>query len=225
MSHVFLYRTDESPFGYSWKEWASLWAKWMLSIPKKTNPTLDDTGMYSSVNQYCKNVWFLTGTFGNIVPIVRKCHILKEKSILFPILEKEDSLAEDSDLKSDSDLIKRSKEAINNVVSMEVTLDGENIENLENYRVQSLVFDLNFPKNNVYDVTPGITRSVCEGYWVFLKPLTPGKHNLHFKGENLLTQPYTTAQLNATDIFRPIRKYVLEKSMFKLDVTYEITIS
>lgn len=224
MSYDLVYRTYESPFGYSWKEWASLWAKWMLSIPKETNPTSDDTGRYSSVNQYCKSVWFLTGTFGNIVPIVRKCSISKEKSIFFPILEKEDSLAEDSDLKSDSDLIKRCREAINNVVSMEVTLDGENIENLENYRVQSLVFNLNYPKNNVYDVKPGITRSVCEGYWVFLKPLALGKHILHFKGENLLTQPYTTAQLNATDIFRPIRKFVLEKSVFRLDVTYEISI-
>jgi hypothetical protein len=196
----------------------------MLSIPKVNNPSLDETGKYCSVNQHCNNVWFLTGTFGNIIPIIRKCVVPWGRSIFFPILEKEDSLAEDTDLISDSELINRSREAINNVVSMEMTLDGENIDHLEDYRFQSKIFELIFPLDNVYDVTPGITRSVCDGYWVFLKPLAPGRHSIHFKGENLLAEPYTTSQLKTTGIFAPIRKHVNEKSAFKLDVLYELTI-
>jgi hypothetical protein len=79
----------------------------MLSIPKKKNPSFDRTGKYCSINQDNHNVWFLTGTFGNVGPIKRKCIIPSGKAIFFPVLVKEDSLAEDCDIKSEADLIKR----------------------------------------------------------------------------------------------------------------------
>ena len=153
---------------------------WMLSIPKKNNPSLDKTGKYCSMNQNNENVWFLTGTFGNIVPVKRKCTIPIGKAIFFPILEKEDSLKEDSDLDNESGLIKRSRDATNRLTYMEAWIDGAKIEDLEDYRVQSEVFDLKFPEDNVYDVKQGLTRSVCDGYWLFLKPLEIGKHHIYF---------------------------------------------
>jgi hypothetical protein len=143
---------------------------------------------------------------------------------LFPILEKEDSLAEDTDLLTDSELARRCKDAIDRIIHMEVSIDDQKIENLGNYRFRSSVFDLKFPEDNVYDVKPGPTRSVCDGYWVFIKPLPIGPHLVHFKGENLLAEPYTTSQLKSTEVFSPIRKHVLDNSTFKLDVKYELTI-
>jgi hypothetical protein len=224
MKHDFLYERNEGPFGRSWEEWAALWCNWLLSIPKKNNPSLDKTGKYCSINQNDKNVWFLTGTFGNIVPIIRKCTIVGGKAILLPILEKEDSLAEDSDLRTDSDLIKRSRDAIDRVLHMEASINGHKVEHLENYRVQSGVFDLTLPENNVYDVRPGLTRSVCDGYWLFIKPLPIGKHHIYFKGENLLAEPHTTAQLKNTDIFNQILDHINEYFTFKLEVLYELTV-
>src|SRR5215212_2809754 len=132
----------------------------VLSIPKKKNLSLDETGKCCSMNQNDKNVWFLTGTFGNIVPVKRKCTIPAGKAIFFPILEKEDS-----DLKTELELIKRSGDATNRVVHMEATIDGEKVDQLGSYRVQSEVFNLTFPEDNVYDVRPRLTRSVCDGYW------------------------------------------------------------
>jgi hypothetical protein len=224
MNH-FLYERNEFPFGRSWEDWAALWCGWMLSIPKKNNPSLDDTGRYCSVNQNDRHVWFLTGTFGNIVPIIRKCTIPGGRAILFPIVEKEVSLAEDSDLTTDSDLIDRSTDATDRVVDMKASIDGQKIEKLKNYRVQSKVFDLPFPKDNVYDVRPGLTRSVCDGYWLFIKPLPIGKHDIYFKAENLLAEPYTRAQLNNIELFSQIREHINENSTFKLEVLYELTIS
>jgi len=224
MNNELLYQRSENPFGRTWREWAAKWCEWMLSIPKKNNPSLDVTGDLCSVNQYEKNVWFLTGTFGNIVPIKRNCKIPNGRAILFPILEKEDSLAEDSDLRTDSDLVKRSRNATDKVLSMELTIDEQRIQGLEGYRVQSEVFDLTFPIDNVYDVKPGPTRSVCDGYWIFIKPLEVGKHSIHFKGENLLSEPYTTNQIKRTEVFDQIREHIDENSKFKLDVLYELTI-
>lgn len=224
MSNAFLYESNEHPLGRSWEEWATLWCKWMLSIPKKNNPSLDETGKCCSINQNYDNVWFLTGTFGNVIPIIRKCDIPQGRSIFFPVLEKEDSFAEDSDLRTDSDLIKRCRSAIDKVVTMEAKIDGYNIEQLENYRFQSRVFDLKFPEDNVYDVKPGLTRSVCDGYWVFIKPLPIGRHLLYFRGENSLAEPYTITQLNTATVFNKIRNHIQNNSVFKLEVLYELTI-
>ena len=63
---------------------------------------------------------------------------------------------------------------------MDVTIDGVKLKNLENYRVQSALFDVIFPENNVFSVKPGTTKDIGDCYWVFLKPLSPGKHELEF---------------------------------------------
>lgn len=143
-----------------------------LSIPKSQNPAIDETGKYCSINQDNENVWFLTGTFGNIVPVNRKCTVPVGRGIFFPILVKEDSFQEDPDLKSEDDLKKRCRNATNRLVQMEAIIDGKKVDRLENYRVQSEVFDLTFPEDNVYNARPGLTRSVCDGYWLFVKPLS-----------------------------------------------------
>jgi len=224
MQYDLLYERNVHPFGKSWEKWAALWCNWLLSIPKRKNPSLDETGKYCSINQNDENVWFLTGTFGNIVPVKRKCTIPAGRAIFFPILVKEDSLEEDSDLKTELELVNRSKGATNRVVDMEATIDGEKVGHLEKYRVQSEVFDLTFPKDNVYDVRAALTRSVCDGYWLFIKPLQIGKHYIYFKGENLLAEPYTTAQLKNTEVYNQIWEHINENLTFKLEVLYELTI-
>jgi hypothetical protein len=78
---------------------------------------------------------------------------------------------------------------------MEATIDGEKVDQLEIYHVLSEVFNLTIPEDNVYDVRPGLTRSVCGGYWLFIKPLQIGKQYIYFKGETSLEEAYTLTQL------------------------------
>jgi hypothetical protein len=225
MACSLFYELQERPFGKSWREWAAYWCRWMLSIPKKINPSLDTTGMYCSVNQDNHNVWFLTGTFGNVHPIKRKCIIPTGKAIFFPVLVKEDSLVEDSDLKTEADLIRRCEQATNRLINIEACIDDQRMEHLENYRVRSEVFDLVLPNDNVYSVRPGLTRSVCDGYWLFIKPLQAGKHSIFFKGETSLKEPYTLNQLKDNTVHSPIWKHMDTKSTFKLEVSYDLTIT
>ncbi len=49
-------------------------------------------------------------------------------------------------------------------------------------RVQSSLFNFTFPKNDMFGAPPGPSQSVADGNYVFLKPLTPGKHDISFKG-------------------------------------------
>jgi hypothetical protein len=224
MRYDLLYERNFHPFGKSWEEWAALWCNWLLSISKKKNPAIDETGKYCSMNQNNEEVWFLAGTFGNIVPVKRRCTIPAGKAILFPILEKEDSFQEDRDLKTEEELIKRSRDATNRLIHMEATIDGESVDRLENYRVQSEVFDLTFPEDNVYDIGAGLTRSVCDGYWLFIKPLLAGKHYIYFKGETSLDEAFTLTQLRSNDAYGQIWKHISENSTFKLEVSYELTV-
>jgi hypothetical protein len=225
MSANLLYALHELPFGRSWEEWAASWCRWMLSIPKRRNPSLDTTGKYCSVNQNNKDVWFLTGTFGNIEPVKRRCAIPAGKAIFFPVLVKEDSLAEDSDLKTDSDLINRCNQATNKLINIEAFIDDLKMEHLEEYRVRSEVFDLIFPNDNVYNVRPGLTRSVCDGYWLFIKPLRVGRHSILFRGETSLEDPYTISQLRVNKVHNSIWKHMDSKSTFKLEVYYDVVIA
>jgi hypothetical protein len=225
MTHNGIYPRNSDPFGVRWKKWAALWCKWQLSIPRTIHPALDKTGRYSAQNQDNPNVWFLTGTFGNSIPVIRTCSVPKEKAILFPIIYKEDSFAEDKDLYDVSQLIARASVFADNVKYLRTTVDGSDLHDLYKNRVQSEVFDLVFPNRSVYDVEPGRTKSVCDGYWIFLKPLPMGKHKIHFTGiASLQVDDVVTEQIINDSIYAPFRSYIQKYSSFRVDVIYELTI-
>jgi hypothetical protein len=225
VTHPFLYERDFKPFRKSWENWAISWYEWMISIPKMENPCLDMTGGQCAINQTNKNVWFLAGSFGNKTLIRRQCNIPVGKAILFPLFVKEDSFAEDLDLTGENELTRRAKEAIDRTIYMKATLDGKKLSHLERYRVRSQVFDLRFPKDNVYDVKPGLTRSVCDGYWLFMKPLEEGRHTIYFTGECLLGDSYTRKGMAKKDVYSAIREQIEKSRTFNLEVQYDILIT
>jgi hypothetical protein len=232
-----LYNRNSKPFGQSWEKWAALWYMWMISIPKNENPCLDETGKCCSVNQKNKDVWFLAGSFGNTVPVRRKCTIPSGRAILLPVLVKEDSFAEDHDLKTEEELRKRAKEATDKVLHMEASIDGltvlyvkasingmkETLAHLKGYRVQSEVINLEFPRDNVYDIPPGVTRSISDGFWLFLKPLEMGKYNIYFKGETLLADPFTRDKMRKTEVYASNLPHI-DRNLFRVEVSYELTV-
>ena len=220
-----MYPRSTNPFGIKWEKWAAIWCEWQLSIARTNHPALDLTGKCGSQNQDNPNVWFLTGTFGNSVPVTRFCAIPKERAILFPIIYKEDSFAEDPDLDTESKLKARAKVFADNVKYMRATVDGQNLKGLYKNRVRSDFFDLVFPTNCVYDVKPGLTRSICDGYWVFMKSLPIGKHKIHFiASASLLGDDVVTEQIKNDSIYAPFRNYIEKYSLFKVDVTYILTV-
>jgi hypothetical protein len=48
------------------------------------------------------------------------------------------------------------------------------------YIVQTPLFDLTFPENNIFGTTAGPTKAVGHAYLIFLQPLSPGNHEIHF---------------------------------------------
>jgi hypothetical protein len=125
-------------------------------------------------------VWFLAGTFGG--GATRTCTIPAEKAIFFPIILKECSNVE---FPAEKDLANcASTGEMNNLTRNEATIDGVTLQNSQKHRVKSDIFSLTFPDKAAFNTQPGRTQSVCDGYWVFLKPLPPGDHDIFFAAEH-----------------------------------------
>jgi hypothetical protein len=67
--------------------------------------------------------------------------------------------------------------------------DGQKIENLESYRTATDFFNLTYIKDNIFEVPAGTYKGVADGFFVFLKPLSAGNHDLHIKTS--VTNPTT----------------------------------
>lgn len=176
---VDLFTTESSPFGTSYGNWTARWWQWALSMPQDVNPVGDRTGEYCAQNQGGP-VWFLAGTFGGSAE--RSCTIPEGKALLFAPINVECSYAEFPDLKSEVDLRECAKSGQDIVTELDVTIDGVKVENLQDYRIQSPLFNLTLPEDNVFGLPATTTEAVSDGNWVFLKPLPAGNHTIHSKG-------------------------------------------
>jgi hypothetical protein len=113
---------------------------------------------------------------------VRDCTIPAGKGMLIPIINGECSFAEFPKMKSESELRACAKADQDKVKSIEATIDGVKLKDLQKYRVQSPLFKIILPQNNVLGLKPQTTQAVGDGYYVILQPLSSGKHTVHFSG-------------------------------------------
>ena len=171
-----LFSPESSPFDKSYSGWTAKWWQWVLAIPKSENPLIDDTGKNSAKNQMGP-VWFLAGTLKG--PAERSCTIPADKAILFPVINFEASVAE-GDGTTEEELQARVKFEMDQITDMRVRISGTNIDELKQYRIQSPLFTVTLPADNVLGLPAQTTKMISEGYWLFLKPLEPGKVRFTF---------------------------------------------
>jgi hypothetical protein len=174
------YFTPESgAHGLSYGQWTAKWWQWLISIASEVNPALDETGNCAGINQSDPDVWFLAGTLGGKAA-ERNSMVPAGKSILFPVINYEMNPLEKPELETKTDLIKHVKEDIDDILNLEAIIDGQRIPI---FRVQSdpEIFTLKIPKNNIFQVPRGgTTQATSDGYWIFLKPLALGNHEIYF---------------------------------------------
>lgn len=181
-NNLLVFSSDSDPYGVSYAEWISKWWQWILSIPVDNNPANDTTGKNCAINQNGP-VWFLAGTVGGVVD--RNCTIPAEKAILFPILNHGGTLADSPTIKSEEELLSHATTEMDIISNLEVMVDSVKLSGLQRYRVRSPIFDVVLPEKNLFGGTPGPTRGVSDGYWLFLGPLPKGKHKIHSFGSCL----------------------------------------
>jgi hypothetical protein len=187
---VGVYTNDSKPYGLSYGDWTAKWWTWLMPIPTNINPASDNSGTNCAKNQ-AGPVWFLAGS--TTAKAERTCAIPAGKAILFPILDGECSYAEYPKLKTESDLRNCAVSPNNGVTHIEAIIDGISLQNQQMPRIQSPLFSFTFPENNIFGASAGPSQSVADGYYVFLQPLSPGKHDISFKGVSV---QYTTTGVN-----------------------------
>jgi hypothetical protein len=178
---------EENVFGMTYGDWSAAWWQYVLSIETGANPVLDTTGNNCGIAQSSAPVFFLAGA-GTTDPVTRTCTVPAGKALFFPILNVECSTVEASPFHGDNAQELRTCVAdfINTVDedTLQASIDGKNVQNLTDFRVQSPLFDFIMPAANNFLGLPGVTSgsSVSDGYWLLLKPLSPGSHVIHFEG-------------------------------------------
>ena len=176
-----LYAPDSKPFGRTYAEWTARWWQWVLSISKTENPVVDQVGKNCASNQ-SGPVWFLAGALKGHAE--RSCVIPADKAVLFPVINVEASVAE-GDGTTEEALAARVKFEMDQITDMHVMINGTNVNELKQYRIQSPPFNVTLRRDNVLGLSAQNTKMISEGYWLFLKPLEPGRYDLNSFGSCL----------------------------------------
>lgn len=158
------------------------WWQWAISIPIATNPAADTTGEFCDEGQ-SGPVWHVAGSFGG--PVERSCNIPVGKSILVPIINGECSEAEYPEQSTEEQLRGCALATNEGVSELMFSINGLTVEETvlrESHRIQSPLFIMTFPEDNIFGLPPVTTRAVSDGYWVLVEGLTAGNYDMHFRG-------------------------------------------
>jgi hypothetical protein len=193
-------------YGKTYGQWAAAWWQWAASFPDGANPVQDLTGDLCGLGQ-SGPVWFLAGTFG-ATGVQRNCTIPAGKGLFYPLVNAvwiDCPNSGDADVTDDEVrwVMANWTVAGDSACQLTATLDTYQVFGEElpapvsgwmrpTVRTQSPVFRMNLPEDNIFNINGGTCaeplpagktgRSITEGYWVMLPPLTAGEHVLTLHG-------------------------------------------
>lgn len=183
--------------GRTYAQWgAQLW-KSVYSEPRANNPIEDPDGTHCAERQPGGKVWFLHRNFGGMTE--RSCTIPHGKYLFFPLVDAfQDYPCPDpnfrpgpfqslrSFLTNGFGSIPGANDLIDPFTILSAELDGRSIPRVAKYRSASglvdFVADISW-KSLDPCVNGKHQKAVAAGYWLMLKPLPSGTHDLHFHAE------------------------------------------
>lgn len=160
----------ESVADASQADWSIRWWQWAFSFERTRSPISDRTGQMCASRQ-SGNVWFLAGTYGTH-RVVRTCTVPAGKTLFFPLINYVAFRGDDSD-ESCQSLQDRAKVLTDKPDALVLEVDGHRYASLEAHRLHTECFSL---------VTGQPKDAAADGYFVAIRPLTKGRHELNFGG-------------------------------------------
>lgn len=181
---------SETYLGKTYGDWGAAWWKWAWSLPFSQNPVMDTNGAAGHLNQ-SGDVWFLAGTSG--ATVTRELVIPYGKSLFFPTINiANDYPCPDPKFEPapgqslEEFLLQGAKDFMAGTTNLFAEVDGVALTNLFAYRGTSGLFNFtaDISLRDAWDpcVTGTEQQGVSDGYWVMLKPLSPGTHTLRLGG-------------------------------------------
>ena len=194
-----VFQPNENPFGLSYEDHIKNFWVFTCRLPKEQNPVIDNNGQKDETANQNSNaqVFYLNFARDGIAPVERKCKVPAGKGVFVPAMCVEVSEKEIPNSSTDAlkEIAKKDQDNVKNDLS--VKLDGNEVNNLHNFRTSTEVFQLDFPQNALFDASPGSCQAVADGYYIITKPLSPGTHTIDFKGsleshgENIIEPNYS----------------------------------
>jgi hypothetical protein len=202
LSAVGFFSKGEQPFGKSYDAWASeYWNKW---IGKNTDQATPKPGGCLTVNNNNKSesMVILMDSADVTTPPTQACQISSNQGIIVPLWAGWCDTGSNGRTSTDEQLALCAREQNLGNIGSEVKVDGIPVAKLEvsqtvnpgvssvNSIVKSLDNVTNFTSKGFTLTIPadthkpnqatGTWRAVSDGFWVFLKPLSPGQHTLFY---------------------------------------------
>ncbi len=181
---------SDSVAGKSMAEWGIRWTDYLLSFDCDHFPVFSATGEDAGHFQDGQ-VYFLSGSVGG--KIHRQVTVEYGKYLFVPIVTYLNHYpcpypnfkpAPGQSMKTF--LMQGAADIIDGVNTMKLAVNGDTLSDLSAYRFTSDLFYLKpNPELVCIDVciTDGPQPSIVDGYWVILKPLPRGRHDIWFYGE------------------------------------------
>jgi hypothetical protein len=131
-----------------------------------------------------------------VVTCVAACPIAAGTSLVVPLINVECSVLEGNGT-NPAELRKCVKGTADDFTALALTIDGVAVPNLTKFRVQSNVFTFTAVDGNSFGLRSGTTRSVADGYWALISPLSAGTHTVTFGGSY---SAFTTSATYTLDV-------------------------
>jgi hypothetical protein len=199
--------------GRTYEQWVATWLQWALQMPLTNatgavHPWIDSPEFDVTASQ-SSDVWFLGAPFGNTQ---RSGTIPAGKSLFFPLFVVECSSLEAPPFyaaTADGQAAMAQYWA-DHIVDPFCQINGIPLSHLDTYRVQSPQITFTAPAPWILGKAGGKGTSSGDGYFVFLSPLPPGQHTLHFGGAVLFTKAQDPTPSD---------------QRWEIDMTYHITVA
>jgi hypothetical protein len=192
-----LFGKDANPYGVDMATWGERASQWVYAQPLDQSPVFDPTGANCDVAQRGP-VWYVARIAGPpVFSGTRTCAIPHQKSILLYIGAVVDEYPcpafpdfQPAPGQSLYDfLIADAKFYMDTVNFLQVSLDGQQLHDVMDYRYHSddlfsLTGDLSLQPVMDPCITGEPQQAIVDGFFMMFKPLAPGSHTIVVHGTN-----------------------------------------
>jgi len=209
-----LYPPGSDPHNKKYETWLEEYTTKLLETHVSKNPNFDQIGTLSSKLKIGK-VIMLAGAYGDNWS--REISIPAGHDILVCAGFKNDTFAEDTDIRSGDEkaLVNRVQQGTSYVTRKYISIDGKNVRNLDDFLVQTRIFDITFPKVGAvyYSVRAGPTKCVARGWPVIVKPFP--KHSQHIIKFGIRAEIPSHS---------PIYNQLGNRALFEMNIKYTVNV-
>ena len=197
--------------GRTYEQWVAAWSKWALEMPL-TNAAgaihpIKDSPRFDVTESQTSDVWFLSAPFGKIR---RTCAIPAGTALFFPLFEVECSSLEEPLFYGATAEAQAAKAGFwaDHIVDPFCEVDGVRLADPASYRFRSPQIGFTAPAPWIQGENGGVGTACADGYFVFLSPLSLGRHIVRFGAAIRLSEPQDPVTMRE-----------------QIDMTYEITVT